>query len=141
MIKKLLGKLKSTPFAKKHIEPVITSILEESFDFDRRIIGSFTDSLDNKSDLYAGLRSKIKPGWQSMLDPNCSSNIPSLKDLKMTDNGSLKRHLSSVYQGSFDSGYLKKITANDTAQLITRLQEQLMKIKIAFPHEYKIVLS
>jgi SAM-dependent methyltransferase len=84
MIKRFLSKLKSTQFAKKYIEPAITNILEDSFDFDRRITGSFTDSLENKSDLYAGLRSKIKPGWQSMLDPGNSNRIPSIKELKLS---------------------------------------------------------
>jgi SAM-dependent methyltransferase len=94
MIKRFLSNLKSTQFAKKYIEPAITNILEDSFDFDRRITGSFTDSLENKSDLYAGLRSKIKPGWQSMFDPDCTNRIPSIKDLKL-NLIEAKRHIKN----------------------------------------------
>jgi len=94
MIKKLLGKFKSTPFAKKYIEPIVTNLLEESFDFDKSIIGSFTDSFENKSDLYAGLRSKIKPGWQSMFEPNSNCYIPSIKELKF-NLIEAKRHIAN----------------------------------------------
>jgi 2-polyprenyl-3-methyl-5-hydroxy-6-metoxy-1,4-benzoquinol methylase len=83
MITRLLGKLKSSPFAKKYIEPVITNLLEENFSFNNKIIGTFTDSSAKKHDLYAGLRDRIKPGWQSMFDPESTNRIPSIAEMKI----------------------------------------------------------
>jgi SAM-dependent methyltransferase len=109
MIKEYIGKLKNSSFAKKYIEPIITDILEESFDFDRRIIGGFTDSFGNRSELYAGLRSKIKPGWQSMFDPDSSSKIPTQKDLKL-NLIEAKRHVANFERllNSFNININKK---------------------------------
>ena len=81
MISKFIGKLKSSPLAKRHLELIFIKAIEDDFDFDKKIIGSFKDSFNKKYDLLFGLRSKLKPGWQSMLN-TANNTIPAKADLR-----------------------------------------------------------
>jgi 2-polyprenyl-3-methyl-5-hydroxy-6-metoxy-1,4-benzoquinol methylase len=48
----------------------VQNIFEAPFEIDKyQKIGEFKDSFGNKSPLYKELRSKIKPGWENMLNP------------------------------------------------------------------------
>jgi SAM-dependent methyltransferase len=82
MINKLIGILKSSSLAKKYLEPIILSALEENFHFDKTIIGHFKDSRGIDHPLYSGLRDKIKPGWRTMLNPDNAYRIPKSAELK-----------------------------------------------------------
>jgi SAM-dependent methyltransferase len=82
MITSLLGKIKSSPVIKKYVQPMITNLLEESFTYNKRITGKFIDSYGVEHNLYAGLRDKIKPGWQAMFDPASANKIPAKNELK-----------------------------------------------------------
>jgi 2-polyprenyl-3-methyl-5-hydroxy-6-metoxy-1,4-benzoquinol methylase len=95
MIKSLLGKLKSSPLAKKYLEPILADILEDSFRFNKTIIGTFKDSFGNENQLYAGLRNKIKPGWQGMFDEEKRNRIPSSSELKV-NLVAAKRHIKNL---------------------------------------------
>ena len=81
MIKKLIEKIKNSLLLKRYLEPLILNSLED-FYFNKKIIGSFLDSSNNNHSLYAGLRSKIKPGWQTMLKPENKNKIPPQAELK-----------------------------------------------------------
>jgi len=81
MIKKLIGKIKNSLLLKRYLEPLILNSLED-FYFNKKIIGSFLDSSNNNHSLYAGLRSRIKPGWQTMLKPENKNKIPLQAELK-----------------------------------------------------------
>jgi 2-polyprenyl-3-methyl-5-hydroxy-6-metoxy-1,4-benzoquinol methylase len=83
MITRLFGKLKSSPLAKKYLEPLVANLLEENFSFNKTVIGTFVDSSGRKHDLYAGLRDRIKPGWRTMFDPKSTNRIPSKAELKL----------------------------------------------------------
>ena len=95
MIKKYLSKLKSSPIAKRYIEPILADLIEDSFQFNRTVIGSFKDSLGNENQLYAGLRSKIKPGWQAMFDETKQNRILSSSELKV-NLVPAKRHIKNL---------------------------------------------
>ena len=48
----------------------IQNLFEAPFNlYQYQKFGEFTDSYGNKTNLLAGLRSKIKPGWEQMLNP------------------------------------------------------------------------
>jgi SAM-dependent methyltransferase len=81
MIKRLIGKITNSLLLKRYLEPLILNSLE-NFYFNKKITGSFLDSSNNNHNLYAGLRSKIKPGWQAMLIPENKNKIPSHAELK-----------------------------------------------------------
>ena len=95
MIRKIAGKIKSSSLGKKYLEPILADLLEDSFHFNRTVIGKFKDSFGNENPLYAGLRSKIKPGWQSMFDEKKSNRIPSSSELKV-NLVAAKRHIKNL---------------------------------------------
>lgn len=98
MIRKLAAKLKSSIIGKKYLEPILTDLLEEGFHFDRSVFGKFKDSFGNNYDLYTGLRSKIKPGWQAMFDESKQNYIPTASESKI-NLVAAKRHIKNLKSG------------------------------------------
>jgi len=109
MINKLIGKVKRSTLVKRYFEPAILNALEGGADFNGKVIGDFKDSFDNNYDLIAGLRSKIKPGWQAMLNPANKNRIPTKAELKTTLFES-KRHIKNLKRtlNSFDVNLKEK---------------------------------
>jgi SAM-dependent methyltransferase len=109
MINNLIGKVKRSTVVKKYFEPLLISAIEGEFNFNKKTIGTFKDSFNNDHDLFSGLRSKIKPGWQSMLNPENKNRIPSKAELKTTLVES-KRHIKNLKStlNSFDVNMKEK---------------------------------
>jgi 2-polyprenyl-3-methyl-5-hydroxy-6-metoxy-1,4-benzoquinol methylase len=101
MISKLIGKVKRSSVVKRYFEPIVVNALEGGADFNGKVIGNFRDSFDNNYDLIAGLRSKIKPGWQSILNPANNNKIPTKAELK-TNIIEAKRHIKNL-KGTLNS--------------------------------------
>ncbi len=81
MLNTLIGKIKKSSLLKRYLEPIILNSIED-FNYDKKIIGSFSDSFNNKHTLYSGLRNKLKPGWQNMFNETNKNKIPSPSELK-----------------------------------------------------------
>ena len=95
MIRKLAGKIKNSSFSKKYLEPILADLLEDGFHFDKTVIGNFKDSYGNNYDLSAGLRNKIKPGWQAMFDESKQNYIPKASEAKINLIAA-KRHIKNL---------------------------------------------
>ncbi len=103
MINKLIGKVKRSTVVKRYFEPMLINTLEGGADLNGKIIGSFKDSFGTNHDLVAGLRSKIKPGWQGILNPANINRLPTKAELK-TNIIQAKRHIKNLKRtlDSFD---------------------------------------
>ncbi len=104
MLNKLIGKVKSSIVVKRYFEPMLINNLEGGADFNGKIIGSFKDSFGTNHNLLGGLRSKIKPAWQSILNPVNNNRISTKAELK-TNIIEAKRHIKNLKRtlDSFDS--------------------------------------
>ena len=109
MMDKLIGRFKRSTVVKRYLEPMVINTLEREPDFNGKIIGSFKDSFGNNHDLFLGLRSKIKPGWQTMLNPANYNRIPSKAELK-TNILEARRHIKNLKRtlNSFDVNLKEK---------------------------------
>lgn len=70
-------------------------------------------------------------------DTKAIVHVGSLKDLKMVNGNTFKRHLSRLYRGSDKTGYTKTLWGKNAEHLIKKIQDELIVIKKAFPHEMK----
>lgn len=64
-----------------------------------------------------------------------------IEGLKIMDEKNFRRYMGGRYQGSAQSGYTRDISHKDPKELVAKLQEVLVPIKRAFPHEMRAVLS
>jgi 2-polyprenyl-3-methyl-5-hydroxy-6-metoxy-1,4-benzoquinol methylase len=83
-----------------------------------KVFGFFTDSYGNQTELYSGLRDRIKPGWQAMFHP-ASASVPMSPDACLAKIKSWRDNLERVdsflriYALSFDKKDVVEIGAHD----------------------------
>jgi SAM-dependent methyltransferase len=82
MIQRLLRFVLSNKILRKKAVDVLKKVNTNAFDVSAlKIFDTFTDELNNKVDLKEGLRSMVKPGWQSTFENNAISKLTN-KDIE-----------------------------------------------------------
>ena len=64
-----------------------------------------------------------------------------VSELKVVGQARLNQVLKRYFKGRPETGYTKKVIASDQQKLLKNLQQLLIPIRQAFPHETRVVLS
>ena len=87
MLGKVINRIIKAAIRKARESGLVSSMLDSSTCIkSHNVFGKFRDSYGNVFELYKYLRDELKPGWQTMLKPYNSCQLPSLSYAKKRIN-------------------------------------------------------